>query len=83
MFDPVMYLTTLHKDTDSTSFYQGIANVKSKSAGSSSAALKKDLVMNNYTQFLGTKLTLDDINKKFLSTKEISSFLDELEDSMK
>jgi len=39
--------------------------------------------MNNYTQFLGTKLTLDDINKKFLSTKEISSFLDELEDSMK
>jgi hypothetical protein len=32
---------------------------------------KKELVMNNYVQFLAAKLTLDDINQRFLSTKEI------------
>jgi hypothetical protein len=39
--------------------------------------------MNNYVQFLAAKLTLDDINQRFLSTKEIQQFLDDLEDSMK
>lgn len=30
--------------------------------------MKRDLVANNYIQFLAAKMTLDDINKKFLST---------------
>ena len=41
------------------------------------------MVINNYIQFLAAKITLDDINRKFLSTKEISEFLDDLEESMK
>ena len=39
--------------------------------------------MKNYVQFLAAKLTLDDINQRFLSTKEIQQFLDDLEESMK
>lgn len=39
--------------------------------------------MNNYVQFLAAKMTLDDINQRFLSTKEIGQFLEDLEDSMK
>jgi hypothetical protein len=39
--------------------------------------------VNNYVQFLAAKLTLDDINSRFLSTAHISTFLDELEDQMK
>jgi hypothetical protein len=64
LFDPVTYLTTLHKETDLSTFQQGIQLVKSKASGSSSAASasKKDLVITNYVQFLAAKLTLDDIN---------------------
>ena len=44
---------------------------------------KKDLVSKNYIQFLAAKMTIDDINQKFLSTQEIGEFLDELEEQMK
>ena len=39
--------------------------------------------MSHYVQFLAAKMTLDDINRKFLSTPEVSEFLDDLEESMK
>lgn len=85
MFDPVAYLTTLHKETDSATFDRGIRLVRQKANGAVSSSLqtKKDLVINNYVQFLAAKMTLDDINRKFLSTKEISDFLDDLEEQMK
>ena len=49
MFDPVQYLTILHKETDSATFHKGIQYVKSKATGSAGAVqTKKDLVLNNY-----------------------------------
>jgi hypothetical protein len=39
--------------------------------------------MNNYIQFLAAKMTLDDINSKFLSSQECDEFLEDLEESMK
>ncbi|CDW79380.1 UNKNOWN [Stylonychia lemnae] len=83
MFEPQQYLVTVHKETDSSTFYQGIQNVKAKLKDQTSLATKKDLVVNNYGQFLAAKMTLDDINKKFLSTQESNEFLDELEEAMK
>jgi|LauGreDrversion4_2_1035121.scaffolds.fasta_scaffold225440_2 hypothetical protein len=84
MFDPVSYLSTVHKDTDSGTFHAGIGIVRSKISSTGAAlSTKKDLVMNNYVQFLAAKMTLDDINRKFLSTKDVADFLDDLEDSMK
>jgi hypothetical protein len=87
MFDPTQYLLKVHKETDSATFYQGISAVKAKSVSSSSAQqslqTKKDLVMTNYVQFLAAKMTLDEINRKFLSAREIDGFLSDLEESMK
>ena len=58
--------------------------VKAKITGTAAAvSTKKDLVMSNYVQFLAAKMTLDDINRKFLSTKENGDFLEDLEESMK
>ena len=81
-FDPVQYLTILHKETDSATFHQGIALVRQKTQASAQGT-KKDLVITNYQQFLAAKLTLDDINRRFLATKEVADFLEELEDAMK
>jgi hypothetical protein len=39
--------------------------------------------MNNYLQFLAAKMTLDDINQKFLTTEETNEFLKEVEESIK
>lgn len=52
MFDPVQYLLTVHKDTDSGTFHQGINLVKQKTVGNAAASqglkAKKELVMSNY-----------------------------------
>ena len=39
--------------------------------------------MNNYLQFLAAKMTLDDINQKYLVTEETNKFLKEIEESIK
>ena len=38
---------------------------------------------HHYIQFLAAKMTLDDVNSKFLSTQESEDFLDDLEEQMK
>lgn len=88
MFDPVQYLLRVHKETDASTFHQGIQQVKAKASTSSSAQqqalqTKKELVMSNYVQFLAAKMTMDEINKKFLSAREVEDMLADLEDSMK
>ena len=83
MFDPMQYLVVVHKETDSSVFYQGINHIRAKLKDQTSLATKKDLVINNYGQFLAAKMTLDDINNKFLSTQESKELLDDLEEAMK
>lgn len=62
-------MAAVHRDTDSGTFHAGIQLVKQKTAVQGAAlSTKKDLVMSNYVQFLAAKMTLDDINRKFLST---------------
>ena len=75
----------MHRETDSHTFYQGLLYVKQKAEGTTEqdTFTKKSLVINNYVQFLAAKQTLDDINTKFLSSRENSQFLDELEEQMK
>ena len=41
------------------------------------------MVMTNYVQFLAAKMTMDEINRKFLSSREVEDFLTDLEESMK
>lgn len=83
MFEPQQYLLIVHKETDSETFYQGMQHVRNKLRDKTQLNTKRDLVVNNYIQFLAAKMTLDDINKKFLSTQESNEFLDDLEEAMK
>ena len=83
MFDALQYLLTVHRETDSHAFYEGIQHVKNKLKDKTQLNTKRDLVAKNYVQFLAAKMTLDDINRKFLVTSESQAFLADLEDAVK